>query len=123
MLLLCQSCVNYSLKILINFISNCYLQCPNNSTVQSELTGTIEPAIEANCRAANLNPSALPNPPPWQSSGLVFSTISASNPSSTASPTDNSNADQKENSGDMNYSILWVSSLSLCIITLITMMF
>jgi hypothetical protein len=42
----------------------CFLQCPNNSAVQSELTSTVQPAIASSCKAAGLNPLALP-PAAW----------------------------------------------------------
>ncbi|OAJ37492.1 hypothetical protein BDEG_21507 [Batrachochytrium dendrobatidis JEL423] len=46
--------------------ANCYLQCPEDATVQAELSGSVNPSIVAECAAANLNPKSLPQPAPWQ---------------------------------------------------------
>jgi len=73
----------------------CYKQCPNNSTLQAQYSGGIQPKITADCGAAQLNPSALPSPAPWQTAGLLpsslgaFPTVSGGN---TTTPTPSGNS-------------------------------
>ncbi|KAJ2997667.1 hypothetical protein HDV02_005231 [Globomyces sp. JEL0801] len=43
----------------------CYQQCPNNVTVQNELKNVIVPIINQACQVANMTPTALPTPAPW----------------------------------------------------------
>ncbi|KAL2911191.1 hypothetical protein HK105_209342 [Polyrhizophydium stewartii] len=63
----------------------CYLQCPNNQTVQDERNGTLGPQITQSCAAVSLNPKALPQPPPWQKFGLPSSTSATPAATSAAS--------------------------------------
>ncbi|KAL2911583.1 hypothetical protein HK105_208922 [Polyrhizophydium stewartii] len=49
----------------------CYQLCPDDPTQQAVLAGSVKPSITAECNAANLNPNALPQPPPWQTCGLA----------------------------------------------------
>ncbi|KAL2911190.1 hypothetical protein HK105_209341 [Polyrhizophydium stewartii] len=59
----------------------CYLLCPDDPNQQAILTGGVKPSITAECNAANLNPSALPQPPPWQT---FVATTMAAKPTPTA---------------------------------------
>ncbi|KAH6583226.1 hypothetical protein BASA60_001545 [Batrachochytrium salamandrivorans] len=67
-------------------MANCYLQCPNDATIQQQLTGTINPSIASECALANLNPKALPQPAPWQV-WVAPSVVPSPAPSSTAGAT------------------------------------
>jgi hypothetical protein len=55
---------------------NCYGQCPQNSTIQTEYRSGIVPAIESYCAAVGLDSKRLPYPPIWQTNtqGAVIPT-------------------------------------------------
>lgn len=88
-----QKCLCYQL---VN-TKNCYAQCPNNSTVQTQFTTGVLASLNAQCKTAQLDPNNLPQPAPWvtytatATAGSSTQTIAGSAPTGTSTQKASSN--------------------------------